>query len=185
MECRRFRITLISANDLPAVQDSGKTRVYAKVSLDGKRKTEKRTPADKEGQINPRWNFTLWYKVAEALIQQEDVNIAIKLYAENNLRDKYVGELNLPLKNLFDNGLTAEKVSYALEHKSSDASFSKGTLQMSYSFGEKIIVKNLAGWKKAADYGATILLKGTCLLVFGFVVEEEDDVGDHDVLVKP
>ncbi|KAL3504104.1 hypothetical protein ACH5RR_033945 [Cinchona calisaya] len=184
MECRRFRITLISANDLPVVKGSGKMKVYAKISIAGKRKSEKRTPTDKDGEINPRWNFTLWYKVAEALIQKEDVKIAIKLYADNNPRDKYVGELNLTLKNLFDNGLAAEKVSYAIEHKR-DVSFSKGTLKISYSFGEKIIVKNPTGWKRAMDYGATILLKGTCLLAFGFIFEEDDDVADdHDVLVK-
>ncbi|CAI9764042.1 unnamed protein product [Fraxinus pennsylvanica] len=71
MECRKFEITIISADDLPDVRNFLQMKVFAKVSIQGQSKTTKKTPADMEGEKNPVWNFSTEYTIGEAAVQQE------------------------------------------------------------------------------------------------------------------
>ncbi|CAI9764043.1 unnamed protein product [Fraxinus pennsylvanica] len=82
-------------------------------------KTTKKTPADMEGEKNPVWNFPI-----------------------ETLEDRFI-EVNLPLKELFDNGSSAQNMSYAI------AGTPEGRLSISYRFGDRILVKKPSGWNEA------------------------------------
>ncbi|KAL2467688.1 Uncharacterized protein Fot_51232 [Forsythia ovata] len=161
MECRKFEITLISADDLPDVRNFLIMKVYAKVSIKGESKTTKKTPVDIEGESNPKWNFSMEYTIGEAAVQQEGIDLSIKLYCKRTLGDRFIGEVNLPLKKLFDNGISDENISCTV------AGTPRGILNISYRFGERIFVKKPSGWRKAIEFGFLILLGGAFLLLKG------------------
>ena len=93
MECRKFELTLISANDLEDVRKLFKMKVYARVSIGSNTETEKRTPADKHGEINPAWNFMMRYTIGESAVQHYGAMLVIKLYCKRKLGDRYIGEV--------------------------------------------------------------------------------------------
>ncbi|XP_022856817.1 uncharacterized protein LOC111377900 [Olea europaea var. sylvestris] len=166
MECRKFDITLVSANNLPNVRDFGRMKVYAEVSINGISKTAKKAEVDKKNECSPCWNCTIGYTIGERAVQQETgVEIAIKLFCKRTLGDRYIGEVKLPLKSLFENGPTAQNISYVVDGTAS------GTLVISYRFGEMIVVKKPSGWDTAIriimSLGVTLLIKGTIILITG------------------
>ncbi|KAL6962109.1 hypothetical protein U1Q18_037062 [Sarracenia purpurea var. burkii] len=144
MECRKFELTLISANDLEDVRKFFKMKVYAKVSIGGNPETEKRTPADKHGKINPAWNFHMTYTVGESAVRHYGTMLVIKLYCKRNLGDRYIGEVHMPVKELFDRafmcGGGSAVVSLPVKKGSVD---SQGLLNFSYRFGERVDVEKL------------------------------------------
>ncbi|KAK6939833.1 C2 domain [Dillenia turbinata] len=80
-----------------------KMKVYAKISIAGNSKTEKRTPVDYNGGMNPTWNFPLSYWIPDWAIQNDDVSarVQIDLYCERTLGDRFIGGVSIPLKKLF------------------------------------------------------------------------------------
>ncbi|KAL2503531.1 soybean protein regulated by cold-2 [Abeliophyllum distichum] len=165
MECRKFEITLISADHLPDVRNFLIMKVYAKVSIKGESKTTKKTPVDIEGETNPKWNFSMEYTIGEAAVQQEGINVSIKLYCKRTFGDRFIGEVDLPLKKLFEKGMSDENISYTV------SGTPRGRLNISYRFGERIFVKKPSGWRKAIEFGFLILVGGAFLLLKG---QEED-----------
>ncbi|GFZ09915.1 hypothetical protein Acr_21g0005140 [Actinidia rufa] len=67
-------------------------KVYARVSIGSNTETEKRTPADKHGEINPAWNFMMRYTIGESAVQLYGAMLVIKLYCKRKLGDRYIGE---------------------------------------------------------------------------------------------
>ncbi|KAL2520051.1 Uncharacterized protein Fot_23974 [Forsythia ovata] len=135
MDCRRLEIIIISANNLPKVED---LKVYAKVSVAGKSETEWRTPVDITGGTNPQWKYKISYTVEEEVVQHHGVDLNIKLYSEQKFKDKYVGEVKLSLKKLFDEKDSGEsRISCSVQMNDGG----NGTLNISYSFGEIYVVK--------------------------------------------
>ncbi|KAI8531269.1 hypothetical protein RHMOL_Rhmol11G0123300 [Rhododendron molle] len=57
MLCRTLEINLLSAYDLQDVLNLFSMKVYTTVSIAGTPRTEKRTPADYHGGVNPAWNL--------------------------------------------------------------------------------------------------------------------------------
>ncbi|KAI3460602.1 hypothetical protein Pfo_017265 [Paulownia fortunei] len=127
MECRKFEITLISANNLEDVRKICKMKVHARVSIGGGAEKEKRTPTDKHGEINPAWNFTMRYTISESMVQNYNTMLVVKLYCKRKLGDRYIGEVHTSMKELFD---------------CAKASGGRG-LRFSYRFGEKVMIDKL------------------------------------------
>ncbi|XP_009627791.1 protein SRC2-like [Nicotiana tabacum] len=152
MDCRRFEITLISASDLEDVRKLFKMKVHARVSIGSNPNTEKRTPTDKHGEINPAWNFSMKYTISESMIQYPNDMLVIKLYCKRKLGDRYIGEVHTSMKELYEyaypNGGSAV-MNYPVQKGSAQ---SQGVLRFSYRFGEKVTVDKLvmaesvAGW---------------------------------------
>ncbi|KAK4433677.1 protein SRC2 [Sesamum alatum] len=172
MECRTIKITLVSADSLPDVRLFGRMKVYAKVSIRGESRTSKKTPADMVGVTNPRWNFPIEYTISESAVRQPGIRIAIKLYCKRTFRsDGFVGEVNIPVKSLFDMGLQAEEIlSYQV------GGTAEGRLNILYSFGEKVLVRKPSGWKNAVGVGFLVLLGGALLLLGDKCADESGDV---------
>ncbi|KAG8389733.1 hypothetical protein BUALT_Bualt01G0009400 [Buddleja alternifolia] len=166
MECRKFEIILVSANSLPDVRSFRQMKVFAKVSIEGESKTSKKTPVDMVGETNPRWNFPIDYTISNSAVQKSGMNLSIKLFCRRTFADRYVGEVNIPIKSLFDKGFKADKIlSYRVDGTSN------GRLNILYSFGEKFLVSNDSDldWKSALEVGFLVLLGGVVLLL------EDDD----------
>ncbi|KAL2538676.1 putative disease resistance protein RGA4 [Forsythia ovata] len=100
--CRKFFLTLISAENIPNVRKFFESKVYSKVSFGGDKKTERRTPVDKHNELNPAWNYTMKYTVAEPGVIHYSIQLVIKLYCKRKLGDRYIGEVHTPIKELFD-----------------------------------------------------------------------------------
>ncbi|KAL3505011.1 hypothetical protein ACH5RR_034852 [Cinchona calisaya] len=141
MKCRYFQVTLISASNLLDVRHVGLMKVYAKVSINGNWDSEWTSPVDKEREKNPRWNCKIKYSLPEKAIKQKSGsdNLVIKLYCKRSfLEDKYVGEVHLSLKKLFDGGLACKNKNY-LVYRNDVIGQTFGTLKLSYRFGSRSI----------------------------------------------
>ena len=138
MEGREFEVTLVSAQNLPDTRSLGKMKVYAEVSLNGIPETTTKSNVDKQGKTNPTWSFVVDYTVSEAAVQLPGANLVVKLLCKRTMGDKPIGEVKIPLKNLFDTA-----------HESADQDKIRnyhvegtphGVLTISYSFGQKMAV---------------------------------------------
>ncbi|XP_059630318.1 protein SRC2-like [Cornus florida] len=162
MECRKFEITLVSANDLEDVRRICKMKPYARVSIANNPRTEKRTPTDKHGETNPAWNFTVRYTIDESAVEHYGVILVIKLYCKRKLGDRYIGEVHTSLKELFDyasmNGGSAV-VSHPVQKGSAD---SQGVLKFSYRFGDRLSVDKLVLADSIALSGYDFVKRDTC-----------------------
>ncbi|KAL3641777.1 hypothetical protein CASFOL_012592 [Castilleja foliolosa] len=151
MDCRKFEITVISANDLEDVRMIGKMKVHARVSIGGP-DNEKRTPSDKHGEVNPAWNFTIRYTISESMIENYNTMLVVKLYCKRKLGDRYVGEVHTPMKELFDCSRASGGTAVLTFPVQKGCVNSQGGLRFSYKFGEKVMIdklllaESLAGW---------------------------------------
>ncbi|XP_028081078.1 uncharacterized protein LOC114282565 [Camellia sinensis] len=102
IECRKFKVTLISAFDLEDVRKIFRMKVYATVSFGDDDKTEKRTKADEYGETSPRWGSSMQYTIGESAVIHHGLILVIKLYCKRKLGDRYIGEVHASIKNLFD-----------------------------------------------------------------------------------
>ncbi|CAN1219864.1 Protein SRC2 [Linum perenne] len=141
MECRPLEITIQSAKDLKDVNLFSKMDVFAVVSVNGgdrsKPKQKHRTPVDKDCGPNPRWNHRVSFTVDEPSLQQNRLTVKFELVSARNLGDREIGDVNVPIKELFgkgDDGGAERSATYAVRTSSGR---SKGTLTFSYKFGEK------------------------------------------------
>ncbi|KAL1543865.1 hypothetical protein AAHA92_20784 [Salvia divinorum] len=173
MECRKLGITVVSAHNLPDVRSLGQMKVYAKISLKGTSKAAVKTPVDIEGDTNPRWNFAVDYTVSESKVQGHGLNLVVKLMCKRTLGDRLVGEVKIPVKDLFQMGLKSQSVlSYPV------AGTREGRLDLMYSFSERMLARR--PWKTALDTVGFLVLVGGALLLGG-----DTDAGDEDEDPKP
>ncbi|KAG6390368.1 hypothetical protein SASPL_148102 [Salvia splendens] len=119
-------------------------KVYAEVSINGESKTSKRTTVDKDRGTNPRWICSLDYTFKEASLQNQGLLVVVKLYCERTLEDRYIGEVKLPVKALFDYGPRVENVLTYTVDGAGD-----GKLNILYSFGNMFMAPKPSVWKKA------------------------------------
>ncbi|XP_047307161.1 protein SRC2-like [Impatiens glandulifera] len=154
MDCRKFDITLIAANDLEVVRKVFKMKVHARISIGSNPETEKWTPPDKHGEANPAWNYTVKYTIGEAMVRHYGTMLVIKLYCRRKLGDKYVGEIHAQMKDLFEHAQMyggSASVCYPVQKGSVN---SKGELRFSYRFGEcvsvdtMLLAEGIADWAK-------------------------------------
>ncbi|KAJ9679560.1 hypothetical protein PVL29_021471 [Vitis rotundifolia] len=144
MECRKFQIALLSAQGLENVRKRFRMKVYAQLSIPGNPRIKRETPVDKEGETNPAWNFTTGFTIGNQAVEYQGVVFVIKLYCRRTLGDRYIGEVSLSFKDLFDGaaptseGRSSGIVSYPVKKGAAD---SQGVLNFSYSFGGIVMVK--------------------------------------------
>lgn len=109
---RDFQITVISASNLENLRKFFNMKVYAKVSFNGNRKTEKRTPVDKNNGVNPAWNFRInGYKIAEDALQHDGLMLVVKLYCKRKLGcDLYISEAYMQVRDSLTRQLLKDTV---------------------------------------------------------------------------
>ncbi|KAL2467685.1 Uncharacterized protein Fot_51210 [Forsythia ovata] len=152
MECRKFEITLISANNLENVRRICKMKVHARVSIGSDPETEKRTPTDKHGETNPAWNFTMNYTINESMVQNYNTMLVIKLYCKRKLGDRYIGEVHTPMKELFDCAYPNDGTALMTFPVQKGCVNSQGALRISYKFGEKVMIDKLLLAQSVANW---------------------------------
>ena len=144
MECRQFQIAILSAQGLQNVREIFKMKVYAQLSIPGNPQIKRETPVDTEGETNPAWNSTITFTIGNQAVEYQGVVFVIKLYCSRTLGDRYIGEVSLSFKDLFDGaaptsqGRSSGIVSYPVKKGGAD---SQGVLNFSYSFGDIVMVK--------------------------------------------
>ncbi|KAL2513204.1 soybean protein regulated by cold-2 [Abeliophyllum distichum] len=165
--CRKFYLTLISAENLPKVRKFFKSKVYAKVSFGGDKKTEQRIKADKHGELNPVWNYTMKYTIEESSIIHYGLQLVIKLYCQSKLGDRYIGEIHTSIKDLFDYAYRrGGSANLSLPMKKGDAE-TGAILKFSFRFGERIQKKKPGFWRRVLLPGACTLLRVAGLATLG------------------
>ncbi|KAL3504101.1 hypothetical protein ACH5RR_033942 [Cinchona calisaya] len=171
--CRKFQLNLISARNLENVERKFRMKVYAVVSFNGIRKTEKKTPVDKENGINPAWNLRIEYNIAEISLQNHCLMVVVKLYCKRKLGgDRYIGEVHMQVRDLFNNGSAQEhgdSLSLKLQ-KGGSVPLQDSELQISYQFGEIFEVKERPLWRKVLRGVGVMLLRGPLIIVVGIDV---------------
>ncbi len=142
MECKPLDIVIKSAKDLKDVNLFSKMDVYAIVSIMGdynnnNMASKQKTPIDKDGGTNPKWNFLMKFTVDITAAQQNRLTLVVKLKSERNFGDKDIGEVHVPMKELLDSfgdSKDDKHLSYSVRTPSGKA---KGVLDFTYKFGEK------------------------------------------------
>ncbi|KAL1806665.1 hypothetical protein ACET3Z_029733 [Daucus carota] len=143
MEYRTLDLKIISAKGLKNVNFISKVEVYAVVSIaGGDPRVKQRTPTDREGGVNPAWNFPMKFTIDEAAAQQNRLTLVISLRAERALGDRDVGEVRVPIKEIIGDGSnkSVQFVRYQVRKPSGKA---KGELNFSYQFGEKVAASHV------------------------------------------
>ncbi|KAL9314827.1 hypothetical protein ACSQ67_020279 [Phaseolus vulgaris] len=152
MEYRTLELNIISAKDIKNVNLFSKMDVYAVVSLTGDpfHLQSATTQVDKDSGSNPKWNFPVKFSVNEALAKENRLTLEIKLFSDRTLGDTLIGTVHVPLRELVDNpgdDNGSRNVSYKVLKSSGK---SKGTLNFSYKFAEKVSNSVPAGSVAAA-----------------------------------
>ncbi|KAK7289948.1 hypothetical protein RIF29_04011 [Crotalaria pallida] len=141
MEYRTLELNIVSAKDIKDVNLLSKMDVYAVVSISGdphNPQKKAKTPVHRDGGTNPTWNYAVKFSVNDALARQNRMSLEIKLFSDRTLgSDTLIGTVHIPIKELLDNpGDGAFRhVSYQVRTQSGKA---KGSLNLSYKFGEKV-----------------------------------------------
>ncbi|KAL8126670.1 hypothetical protein AgCh_013798 [Apium graveolens] len=142
MEYRKFGINILQAEDLEDVRKLFKMEVYARVSIGSQAESMKRTPVDTHGETNPVWSFTINYTISECVVQNYSTMLVIKLYCKRMLGDRYIGELHLSMKELYEYAYSSggsATVTYPVQKGCVN---SQGLLMFSYTFGERVGADN-------------------------------------------
>ncbi|KAK7841992.1 protein SRC2 [Quercus suber] len=133
-------ISSISAKDLKLKKVScfsNKMGLYATVSINGSsNSSEQKTPIDKNGGSNPMWNSPMKFIINDVLAAQQTV--VVKLKAERIIRDKVIGRVRVPMKELLDNygdSKGENHISYTVVTPSGKA---KGVVDLRLKFGELV-----------------------------------------------
>ncbi|CAI8590093.1 unnamed protein product [Vicia faba] len=139
MEYRTLELNIISAKDLKDVNLFSKMDVYAVVSITGDpiNPQTATTHIHRNGGKNPTWNFSVKFTVNESLANQNRLSLEIKLISDRAVGDTVIGTVHISLKELLDNpsGDSLRQVGYQVRTTSGK---SKGTLNLSYKFGEHV-----------------------------------------------
>ncbi|XP_047961833.1 protein SRC2 homolog [Salvia hispanica] len=137
-------------------------KVYAEVSLNGEPNTSMRTTVDTAGERNPRWDFPLNYTINKASLRNPGLEVVVKLYCQRILGDKFIGEVKIPVKGLFDSGPKAKN-----ELSFNVAGAGDGRLNILYSFGKTFTEQETSAWKKALKVGFVVIAQGTWFVLTG------------------
>ncbi|KAJ3702019.1 hypothetical protein LUZ61_005724 [Rhynchospora tenuis] len=129
MEIKSLEVTIISAKDLKKIKWFSKMSVYAIATISGADPADiRRTIPDREGGRSPNWGT-----VVRFVIRSLDPHLAlhIMLRSEGFLRDREVGAVSIPVKDLLESGASGveQLVSYQVCRSSGRP---KGVLNLSY-----------------------------------------------------
>ncbi|KAJ8572879.1 hypothetical protein K7X08_009390 [Anisodus acutangulus] len=134
MELRPLDIKVISAENIKNVNTFSKMDVYAEVSISTKSPKQK-TFVDKNSGTNPKWNHSMKFILDESSLAKPGLYLIIRLKSERTLGDKEIGEVSVPIHDMFNQSTsegTAERfVEYPVITESGKP---KGTVKFSYKF---------------------------------------------------
>ncbi|KAJ8529518.1 hypothetical protein K7X08_036353 [Anisodus acutangulus] len=135
MELRPLDIKVISAKNIKNVNTFSKMDVYAQVSIST---IKQKTFVDNNSGTNPKWNHSMKFTLDESSLTKPGLYLIIRLKSERTLGDKDIGEVSVPINDMFSqstsNGTAERFVEYPVITESGKP---KGTLNFSYKFGEK------------------------------------------------
>jgi hypothetical protein len=146
MTYRTLQLNIISAEDLKDVN----IFVYAAISISNDPFNRKITTTY-HGR-NPVWNFPVKFTVNESPAKYYDIFLKVKLISRKKFLpwNTTIGTVYIPLKELLDNPAAAgHQISYQVRKK--PYAKSKGTLNLSYKFGDRVKVLAPATKKVAKD----------------------------------
>ncbi|XP_057793063.1 protein SRC2 homolog [Salvia miltiorrhiza] len=141
MGSRRLELTIVGAENLPDIRRLGRMKVYAVVSVDG---CTGATNTDRDGETNPTWDFPFVYNISEAHLRRAGLDAVVDLYCETTLAgDKLVGRVVIPVKTLFDKGITSQScLGFPV------AGTVCGRLYIRYCFEEKDLPRRNQAWER-------------------------------------
>ncbi|XP_059309539.1 protein SRC2-like [Lycium ferocissimum] len=141
MELRPLDIKIISAENIKNINTFSKMDVYAEVSIPSYYTIaahKQKTFIDKNSGTNPKWNHSMKFTLDESSLTKPRLYLIIRLKSERTLGDREIGEVSVPVNDLFNqstsDGTTERFVEYPVITESGKP---KGTLKFSYKFGEK------------------------------------------------
>ncbi|KAL3538128.1 hypothetical protein ACH5RR_001494 [Cinchona calisaya] len=159
MEYYPLDITLISAEGLKDVNIFSKMDVYAVVTILGYPKNKQKTPLDKNGGTNPKWNHHMKFNIDQHSLNNPGISLLIQLKSDRSLgSDRDIGEVNIPIPELFNGGgaSTNDSGERVVEYEVRTSSGKpKGTLKFSYKLGEKFAQQVKEAKKKNVDEPVT------------------------------
>lgn len=146
MGYRCLDLTIVCAEGLKDVNLFTAMDVYVVVQLlgHGRRENKKRTHIDRNGGTNPRWNHRIKFTIDEPSLKNNPTLSALfQLKSERIFgSDRIIGEVTIPMKELYDDWVGADNINservvdYQVRTSSGKP---KGTLKISYKFGEKYV----------------------------------------------
>ncbi|KAL5561514.1 hypothetical protein UlMin_031261 [Ulmus minor] len=140
MQYRPLEITVISAKGLKNSKHLTKMDVYVLVSLTGGPQMEQKTPLDKDGGINPNWNFPMNFNIDEEEAEKDHLVLTFKVKCHRRIHsDKDLGEVSVPVKELLDNGGDGKFVKYVSYQLRKPNGKQRGELNLSYKFANRAL----------------------------------------------
>ncbi|GMN38058.1 hypothetical protein TIFTF001_007328 [Ficus carica] len=140
MQYRQMEITIISAKGLKRVKHLSKMDVYVLVSLSGGPQIEQKTPVDKGSGPNPNWNFPMNFNIDEEEAKRDRLTLNFKVVCHRRIHsDKDIGEANVPVKELLDNGGDGKYVKYVTFQLKKPNGKHRGELNLSYKFANQVL----------------------------------------------
>ncbi|XP_061338029.1 protein SRC2 [Gastrolobium bilobum] len=142
MDYRRFNIYLKEAGGLNCSKLFFKRSVYAVVSIIGSSSSpsKQQTCVGKYNGTNPTWGLrsSLRFYLEDSELQQDHLVLMIQLMCKRILgSDKVIGEVYVPLKELYDNSGSTNHGFHQVV-KPSGSGKDHGFLYFNYDFGEII-----------------------------------------------
>jgi len=156
MKYRTLELNIISAKDLKGFNLFSKTSVYAVVSISGDPLNPQTatTYIHRATRRNPTWNIPVKFIVNESLANQNCLSLEVKLLSHRKFLpcDTIIGTFHIPLKVLLDNtaGDSFRKVLCQVRKTSGKP---KGTLNLSYKFGNHVKAPTTKKVAKNDDFG--------------------------------
>uniref|UniRef100_A0A803NQJ5 C2 domain-containing protein n=1 Tax=Cannabis sativa TaxID=3483 RepID=A0A803NQJ5_CANSA len=140
MQYRGVEITIISAKDLKRVKHLTKMDVYVVVSLSGGPEMEQKTPVDKASGPNPNWNYPMNFNIDEEEAHKGRLALKFEVKCHRRLHsDKDIGEVNVPVKELLDNGGDGKFIKYVTYQLRKPNGKHRGQLNLSYKFANQVL----------------------------------------------
>ena len=152
MDYRRFNINLKEAGGLDCKELLFKRPVYAIVSIVGSSSSKQRTAVGRYIGRIPAWGSrsSMRFYVEDTKLQLNHLVLMVQILRKRILGgDKVIGEVCVPLKELYDNSGGVHSTNYSFHQvvKPSEFGKSPGYLYFTYEFGDMIegAVRNFNG----------------------------------------
>ncbi|KAK9086459.1 hypothetical protein Syun_028853 [Stephania yunnanensis] len=148
MEHKPLDITVLSANDLKNVNFFTTMDVYVITIIGGDPRTTQRTAVAKGGGRNPTWNFPMRFTVVGEKPHQRryssnynnHIMLTFEIRSKRFLGDRDIGEVHVPVEDLLVNAGDPKHINFVSYEVRRRSGISKGVLNFSYRFGEKVDV---------------------------------------------
>ncbi|KAK9084195.1 hypothetical protein Scep_030666 [Stephania cephalantha] len=122
--------------------------VYVITIIGGDPRTTQRTAVAKGGGRNPTWNFPMRFTIVGEKPHQRryssnynnHIMLTFKIRSKRFLGDRDIGEVHVPVEDLLVNAGDPKHINFVSYEVRRRSGISKGVLNFSYRFGEKVDV---------------------------------------------